>query len=330
MAQPLRFGLAGVGYFGKHYLRILGDTPDAALTAVLGRSAETFEHSPAPIPASARKFVDPDGFFNASDVDCVVIATPASTHFDFARRALEAGKHVLVEKPMALSRADAEALRPFVERAGRTFMVGHQYLYNDYILRLKAEIERGAIGEPRYMFTEHFYSGIMRGDASCLWDAGTHDFALFDFLFDPGTITEVSGARTAINARGRDDFSALTARGERGPVFSLALSWFAPEKVRRTVVAGDRGFAVFDDGAEREKLRFCDAPYPELGGADPLETKFFNTAASPRIPDVAAREPLRNEIEHFVECIRSGVSPRTDIEHGIRVTKMLEVVESRI
>lgn len=311
----MKFGVVGVGYFGRHYVRLLSSMPGAELYAVSRVSSEYHDEVSHFLKASIKIYKKPAELFRDSAIDCVVIAAPTSAHFSLAKQALEAGKHVLVEKPMTSTLTEAEKLEVLVKKSGRIFMVGHQYLYNDYIRYLKSEIEKESLGKIRYILAEHLYLRPAEDDVGCFWETATHELAIIDYLFSPGKIKEVQGKMASFSDVGKsdfdgfkDDFAAVWIDFAGAPPAQITVSWMYPEKVRRFTVVGEGGSAVFDE-LRKEQLMF-------QTGFRRKETRF----------EAAAREPLRNELEHFIECVREGRTPLTGIEHGMRVTEYLNAV----
>ncbi len=192
----------------------------------------------------------------------------------------------------------------------RSFMVGHQYLYNDHINRLKSELNKGTLGRIRYVWGEHLYPGPIRSDVGCFWETATHELAIIDYLFSPKRIREVRGSRNDLTGSGRDDFASVWIEFEAAPPAAVTVSWMYPEKIRRLAIVGEKGSAVFDE-QRNEKLKFY------------LGEKIL-------VPQIAAGEPLRNELEHFIKCVREGKKPLTDIEHGVRITRYLDTIQSLI
>ena len=287
----LKCAVIGAGNFGKHYVRLLQNIKGMSLGAIGDRG-------------NWRDVIaDPQ-------IDCVIIATPVSTHFSIAKAALEAGKHVLLEKPMTRTLKEAERLKSAVRRSGRVFMVGHQYLYNDYINHLKKELNKGTLGRIRYVWGEHLYSGPIRRDVGCFWETATHELAIIDYLFSPKKIRVVRGSINNLTGNGLDDFASVLVEFEKAPPVFITVSWIYPEKIRRMAIIGEKGSATFNEQRD-EKLKFY------LGG------KIL-------VPRIVQKEPLRNELEHFVSCVREGKKPLTDIEHGVRITKYLDLVYKKV
>ena len=312
--KPLRFGLLGTGYFGKNYVRLLQGMEGVELAAIASRTKETLAKFEDSVPTSAMKTTDASAVLKNPDIDCVVIATPPSTHLSFAKGALEKGKHVLVEKPMVKSLDEAKQLSLAAKKSSSTFMVGHQYVYNDYVRYLRSVIKLKSFGGIRYVLGEHLSSPV-RGDIGCLWDAGPHHLSIIHYLFDPGNIVEVTGRSVALSKSGFDDFTAATIKFETGLLATLVISWFGPEKIRKMTLVGERKMAVFDDAEEKDKLKLFQDNSGDSG------------YASPKIP---AKEPLRNELEHFISCVRTGEPPLTGIDHGYAVVKWLDKISNAL
>ncbi len=309
----LTFGVIGVGHFGKNYVRLLQNLEGVELSQVANSAKES------------------QALLENPRIDCVVIATPVSTHFQLTSSAIEAGKHVLVEKPMVRNLEEAAELGKIVKKSGRTFMVGHQYLYNDFIRKLKEYLVSGTIGETRYIFAEHLYFGPIRYDVGCFWETATHDIAIIDYLFRLAKIINVSGGAVDMVEKGRDDFASVQVTFDTGLMVSIVTSWFWPVKTRRMTLVGRKGMALFDDRVEDFKLKIIPQLYPE----GPKEKGKFSSfmeidQSSIVVPKVLAREPLQNELEHFIDCVREKKTPLSDIEHGLRVTEVLDTIARTI
>lgn len=257
----IRFGLIGHGRFGKHYERLLGELPDVKLIGIATR------HTTISIDEVLR------------DADAVIIATPASTHAELIARALKANKHILVEKPMVMSMAEAKSLQPLL--TDKIFMVGYQYLYNDSIRTLSSAGTIAYLGE-------HFSNGPIRDDIGVFADAGVHDLSIIEYLFRPGEIVATHGSITA-------DVAAVTISFENGLLAQLVVSRVFPEKVRRITLLNMQGGTVYDDLATQQK-----------------------------------REPLRNELEHFIDCVHNKKQPLTDFAFGLKITEHCEAIYRKL
>jgi len=326
MSTILRFGVIGTGNFGRKYVRLLQDIDGAELRAVANRSPAAFAQLPIIRSIPMRRYTDAEELLNDKEVDCVVIATPVSSHFDLCKKAWERGKHVLVEKPMVGCVAEAYELKELIAKNNhQVFMVGHQYVYNDYLRCLKLKLEEGVLGRVLNIFAEHFYLGPIRPDVGCFFETATHELAILDFLFHPKSIVEVNGKMIDFSGSGRDDFSSVSLIFENGLRVTILTSWFAPEKIRRMTFTGEKGMALFDDRASRNKLRFFNCPYPAGSNA---KSVFLNPyQVEIQEPYIYAREPLRNQVEYFIYCIKTNTVPLTDIGHGVRITEFLHKIK---
>lgn len=304
----LQFGVIGLGNFGKNYLRLLEKIPGVKIIATSNN-----------LKKSLKILSDPR-------INCVVIATPPSTHFDLAKKALLSGKHVLLEKPAVLNTKDAKKLGGEVKRSKTVFMVAHQYLYNDYIVFLKKKLDKKFLGKLHYIYGEHFYLGGFRKDVGFFADAIPHEFSILEYLFGPLSISQTSGSKQSFQkGHLHDDFVTAQIKFNNVPLFGFAGARFAPQKVHRLFFAGEKGFAVFDDIEPKNKLKFFPCPYP---GDEEFGTKsslFLNIKKDKiKIPRVFAKEPLLNELNHFISCVRNNKTPLTDIDHVIRVANIIE------
>jgi len=303
----LTFGVLGVGYFGKHYVRLLNELPEAKLVAS-GNAAEA------------------DAIINSPNIQCIVISAPPSQHFPLAQAALTAGKHILVEKPMVLNLKDAKTLAALAKKMKRILMVGHQYFYNDYANELAKQLAGGIIGDVKLVISEHLYPGPIRTDTSCLWEAGTHALALMDQLFQLKKIISVKGTTISLSPEKRGDFTNATVSFADGPSLHFIVSWFAPEKIRRLTIIGAKGMAVFDE-QQPDPLKFILHPYPAIPtDAASQFLKLENIVT----PALTPREPLRNQLEHFIDCVANKKTPRTGSKHGVLITRWLEMIDKKI
>lgn len=327
MSLVLNFGLIGLGNFGKHYARLLGELPDVALTAVSSKQAEAFTVHRDLLPPDIIQTIDSSEILNHPEIDCLIITAPASTHFSLASKALRAGKHVLVEKPMAMSMAEANELLTLAKKNNRLYMVGYQYVYNDYVVALKKLLPK--LGAIQYVFGEHQSPGPLRNDIGVFADAGIHDLAIIYFLFNPGPVAQAKGSALGPAATKLEDFASATMRFTSGLKAHILAARYAPEKTRKFTVVGELGIAQINDRLETNKLRFWPYQYPQSAKDASLSSIYFNLP-EPEIPSVAAREPLRNELEHFINCLRTNAKPLTNADFGYEVTEACLTIQTAI
>ena len=255
-------------------------------------------------------------------VEAIAIATPVPSHAEVALRALEAGKHCFVEKPMAQTVADAEAL---VARAGEQeliLMAGHLLEYHPGVEELKAILASGQLGEVRYLYSQRLNLGQLRSDENALWSLGAHDVSVVLALTEEFPLV-VSARGESFVRDGVEDMVFCFLRFGSGVVAHLHLSWLDPHKERRVTVVGSQRMATFDDMSERKLTIFDKGFDPEDGTGGGFVTRSGGT----RSPALPALEPLRLELEHFVECVRDGRAPRSDGESGLRVVRVLDALQ---
>lgn len=306
----MTFGIIGNGYFGKHYARLLREIDGADLRAI------------------ANNWREADSLIKNPEIDCLVIASPASTHFTLVRNGLREKKHILVEKPMTTCLKEAEKLKEIVQQSDRIFMVGHQYLYNDHIKILKEKLGQGILGEIQYVFSEHFYFGPLRHDVGVLWDAIPHSLAIIDYLFGPFKIKKICGSKINFPGSKQDDFVSLEVKIDKGFLLSLVASRFAFPKTRKIIFAGTLGIAIYDELSE-EKLKFILCRYPQADFSKKSSVFLNPEECEVLTPKIKTKEPLRNQLDHFLYSIRQNSLPLTDIEHGCRIISMLDSIAKK-
>jgi predicted dehydrogenase len=257
-------------------------------------------------------------------VDAVVIATPVSTHARMVSEALLSGKHVLVEKPIAASAAQAEALVSLASEYGLTLMVGHTFLYHPAVRALRAIVQSGELGDVYYLHSQRLNLGLFQRDVNVIWDLAPHDISIFNYLLD-GRPLAASARGEAYVQPGIEDVAFVDLVYPDRVRASVHVSWLDPNKVRRTTIVGSRKMVIWDDVEMLEKIRIYDkgvdnVPHTEDFGEFHLSYRYGDIT----IPHVAAMEPLRVECEHFLECVRTGSRPLTDGQAGLDVVYVLE------
>jgi predicted dehydrogenase len=309
----LRVALLGAGRWGPNLLRALSAQPGSTVTWVVD-PVEARLAAVSPRCPGARCSTDADAALSAPDVDAVVIATPTSTHAALVRRALEAGKHVLVEKPFTTRHDDAVALAELAARAGRTLMVGHVYLFHPAVRAVKGLCDGGALGAVRALRFERTNLGPVRPDVDAAWDLAAHDLAIADEWLGASPVT-VSASGACLLTPGRADAVSATLRYASGPVVQLHVGWLEPTKTRRATVVGERAMVRFEElGAEARVTWY------ERG----VEGDVVRDGPE-RVVPFAAGEPLALEVAHFVECASTGRRPACD---GARAAKVVRVLEA--
>jgi predicted dehydrogenase len=322
MSELLRVGVIGAGYWGPNLVRNFNEAPGADIVAVADLDLARLEALHKRFPA-VRTTTDHRTLLADPTIDAVCIVTPISTHRPLAEEAFAAGKHVFVEKPLAGTVADAEAISAAAARAGRVLMVGHTFVYNPAVTTVRAVIERGELGKIQYVDSQRVNLGLHQFDFNVLWDLGPHDASIVLYWLgeEPDWVQCVGGCYVQPDI---EDVVFLTMGFPSGAIAHAHLSWLAPSKLRTMTVIGDRKMAVYDDSSASEKVKIYDHGVAELS-ADELRRSYRSgDIHSPRVP---VTEALQLEVRHFIDCIRDGTTPRSDGAAGVRVVRVLEAAQ---
>ena len=326
--DDITVALLGYGYWGPNLARNLHLGLGRAWVACVDPDPERLAAVSHRYPW-VRGLPKPEEVFADDGIGAVVIATPARTHAELAHEALSAGKHVLVEKPLALTTADAVALAEQAEQAGRVLMVGHTFEYNPAVTKMRELVASGELGDLWYLHSQRVNLGRIQTDINALWSIGPHDVSIANFL--------VGSAPRWVAARGArylhtdvEDVVFATLGYDGGVLAHVHASWLDPSKLRRTTVVGSRRMVVFDDLDSEAKLRVYDK------GADPVplggfgEFQFRLRSGDIHVPRTDLTEPLALELSHFLDCVATGRRPRTDAWNGVRVVAALEAAQQSL
>jgi predicted dehydrogenase len=325
-STPIGVAVVGTGYWGVNYVRVVSELPDARLTAICEPRRDRLDEVGARAPGAAL-VPDLGDLLKRDDVDAVVVATGATTHHAVAARCLAAGKHVLVEKPLATTAADGTELVRLADEQGVVLMVGHTFLFNAAVAQVKRYVDDGTLGQLYYLYARRTNLGPVRHDVNALWDLAPHDVSIFNHLI--GATPEwvsATGARLLHNAR--EDVGFVTLGYPRGVVANVHVSWADPNKVRELVVVGSERRLLFDDVSATEPIRLfeksvrADVQDAEGVGEYPLTIRDGDILS----PRVVASEPLKNQVRHYLECIRTGARPQTPGEAGVAVVAVMEAI----
>jgi predicted dehydrogenase len=321
-ARSLRVGVAGLGYWGPNLARNFGALPGCELAWLCDSSEPAREKLRQSFP-QARATADLDDLLSDPALDAVVLATPVPTHGELAVRVARAGKHCFVEKPLALTAAAAEQAVAAAEQAGTILMVGHLLEYHPAVHKLKELADAGELGSLYYLYGNRQNLGKIRADENALWSLGAHDVSVALYLIDEEPSECVAHGESYVRD-GVEDVVFCYLRFPSGVVAHLHLSWLDPHKERRLTVVGSQRMATFDDMVIERKLTVYDKGFDEDVRSWGEYIARSGDVWSPRIPNV---EPLRVECEHFVDCVRSGATPRSDGHSGLRVVRVLEQLQ---
>jgi predicted dehydrogenase len=320
--QVVRVGVVGLGYWGPNLARNFAAIAGCELTWLCDASPDARARLERSFPA-ARSTGELDDLLADDQLDAVVLATPVPTHAELAIAVAHAGKHCFVEKPLATTAADAERAVAAAEQAGTILMVGHLLEYHPAVARLKQLIDSEELGGLYYIYGNRLNLGKLRADENALWSLGAHDVSVALHLIDEEP-DECFAQGASYVREGVQDVVFCYLRFPSGVVAHLHLSWLDPHKERRITVVGERRMATFDDMLIEGKLTIYDKGFDEDTRSWGEYIARSGDTFSPRIPNV---EPLRVECEHFVHCVRTGETPRSDGRSGLRVVRVLEALQ---
>ncbi|MCG2796523.1 MAG: Gfo/Idh/MocA family oxidoreductase [Actinomycetia bacterium] len=323
--EKVRVGVIGCGYWGPNFIRNLVSIKSVDLVGVcdsdegrLGKVLEGYPH--------LRGTPDTDELINSDGVDALIIVTSASTHYELAKRAMTAGKHVFVEKPLSLKVAEGEELVEIAREKGLVLMVGHLLIYHPAVERMKEYVDSGELGDILYIYSQRLNLGKIRSDENCLWSIGPHDLSVMLYLLEEEPV-EVAVHGMDYLQRGVEDVIFCNLKFPDDVIANLHISWLDPHKERKITVVGNKKMLVFDDMLSSEKLRIYDKGVEEVDGylsfADSISLRFGDVLS----PAVAMEEPLGRECLHFIDCVKEGSESLSGGEQGLKVLKVLEAAQ---
>jgi len=333
--MTVRIAQVGLGYWGPNLARNLAAVEGGELTVLCDNDRSRLERMGRQIPG-ARQVTEFEAVLDDESVDAVVLATPVETHYPLARQTLEAGKHVLIEKPLARTSAECEDLIRLADARDLRLMVGHVFIYNAAVQRVKEYIDSGELGEIYYAYSQRLNLGQLRSDVNAMWNFAPHDLSILCHWLNAEPSRVMASGHSYIQP-GIEDvvFLNLEFPGEVGA--HVHISWLDPLKVRRMTVVGSEKMVVYDDVSADAKIMLYDKGVTKqlndgsgasLGSYRTFgEFQLLLRAGDVVIPKVEFTEPLKLECQHFVDCIRSGQTPRTDGRQGLQVVRALEAAD---
>jgi predicted dehydrogenase len=313
----------GVGYWGPNLLRNLVSNKKCKVSAVVDLSSERRDYVRGLYPA-VTVTENVDDVLSNPGIEAVIIATPVATHFDLAMRALAAGKHIFVEKPMARSVAEVDDIGRLAAEKNRVAMVGHTFLFNSAVRYVKKLIDSGELGDIRYIYSQRLNLGKIRSDVDSLWNLAPHDISIIQYwLGDPKPLSVVrTGADYVQNKI--DDVVFLSIMYPNKVMANIHVSWLDPQKIRSMVVVGSKKMVVYDDMAD-EKIAIYDKGIDRKArsGDSQQPPSFDHRYGDVLLPKIDFKEPLKVELDHFIDCIQNGTKCLTGTDHARNVVEIL-------
>lgn len=327
-SSSVRVGVIGFGQWGPNHVRNFGSIDGCEMIRVCDTTAARLELARKQFRGVATTS-DPAAVTRAADVDAVVIATPVQTHFALVQQALEAGKDVLCEKPLAATVDECRALCDLAAAKNRVLMVGHVFLYNPSVQHLKIDLDRGELGRIYYMDATRTNLGPVRRDVGAIHDLASHDISIFNFLLGAPPV-EVSASGGFFLQEHIEDIGFLTLRYPTGIVCHVHTSWLNPRKVRQLTVVGAHKMAVWDDMNNLEPIRYYDKGVTADHYSSFGEFQMILRDGAITIPKVKLFEPLMRQDQDFIDCVRSRRTPVANCEFGLSVVRVLEAARTSL
>jgi len=322
--KPIRVGVVGFGYWGPNLVRNLDKLGDAELVAACDLSDGNLAKLKGLYPY-VETTNDLASLLADFDLDAVVVATSAPSHFAIAKQVIEAGKHCYIEKPMTLKSSESETLVRMADEAGVHLMVGHLMEYHTAINWIRDYIASGELGDVLYLYMQRLNLGKVRAEENAFWSLAPHDVSIALYV--------LGEAPDFVSARGEDylrdgvhDVVFANLHFPSGKMANIHVSWLDPHKTRKLTIVGTKKMLVFDDMQATEKIWIYDK------GVEPKEAMAYGEDLTLRfgditVPHIKMQEPLALEVQHFLDCCESGDVPRSDGRDGLRVVRVLEAVD---
>jgi predicted dehydrogenase len=331
--NKIKVAVIGAGHWGPNLIRNFYSQEHSHVDWVVDRDAERLKQVSKRFP-EVKVGADPEQVWSDPNIDAVVIATPTSTHHALVKAALERGKHVLVEKPIAADVREAQELTEIAEKAKRVLMVGHVFVYNGAVRRVKEYLNAGDLGQLYYISMVRTNLGPIRMDVNAAWDLASHDISIVNYWLDSEPVTASAVGGVWINPKIEDAVFA-TLKYPSGVLVNLHASWLNPRKSRDITLVGERRMLTFDDMNLQEPVRVYDKQVTDARMRPGFIDTFATFRASVRdgditIPKVSTGEPLKTECDHFIECVLQGKQPTTDGKSGTAVVRALAAIERSV
>lgn len=323
MKKPISVAVVGFGYWGPNLVRNFRSISECRLKLVCDLSEKRLEHLRTLYPEVTGE-TDFTRIIGDPEIDAVVVATSARLHYSMALQCLSAGKHVLIEKPMATSVAECEELMHVAQANGLTLMVGHTFLYSAAVRKIKEIIDNRDIGDLRYIAARRLNLGLFQKDINVAWDLAPHDLSIILHIMQemPQSVNCRGGASITT---GIEDMTCMSLQFSKERSAIIHSSWHDPRKVREMTIVGSKRMIVYDDIAPMEKIKVYDVRVERPPHYDTFaEFQYAYHYGDTYAPFIKHDEPLKTECQHFIDCISGGLIPITSGTTGLDVVRILE------
>lgn len=319
----VRIGVIGYGYWGPNLVRNFVEVPTTHVVAVADMRPDRLElvkrrHADIEVTTDYRDLLKHPG------IDAIAISTPVSSHFPLALEALQAGKHVLVEKPMTATSEQAMRLIDEAEARKLVLMVDHTFVYTGAVRKIRELVDKGSLGEIYYYDSTRINLGLFQHDVDVIWDLAVHDLSIMEYIF-PDSPVAMSATGIGHVSGAAENIAYVTAFYETSLIAHLNVNWLSPVKMRRTLIGGSKQMIVYDDIENSEKIRVYNKGIVVKNGPESLYKLLVSyRSGDMHAPQLDMTEALRIEAQHFADCVMNGTAPITDAHSGMRVVRLLE------
>jgi len=323
----INIGIIGYGYWGPNIVRNFSGIEGAQVATICDGNQQSLNRARKSYPNCC---ITPDcnDILNSTEIDAVAVITPVSTHFELAKRALENGKHVFVEKPFTATSAQAEELIALAERKKLTIMVDHTFLFTGAVKNIKQHIDKKILGDLYYYDSIRVNLGLFQHDVNVIWDLAPHDFSIMDYLVEEKPVAVSACGKAHISPM--EDAAYVTVQFNNNMIAHFNVNWLSPVKVRTTRIGGEKKMLVWDDLEADEKIKIYDKGV-EVKSKEATYKMLVNyRSGDMHAPRIEPIEALKMETEYFVRCIENSETPINDGHAGLRVVRMLEACNESI
>jgi predicted dehydrogenase len=322
--NTLNIGVIGYGYWGPNVVRNFDAIEGAKVHSVCDGNREAVKRARKTYP-HIRATSDCNDIINSPEVDAVAVITPASTHYELAKRSLQSGKHVFVEKPFTVSSPQAEELIELAAKKNLKIMVDHTFIFTGAVRKIRECIDNGTLGDLYYYDSTRVNLGLFHNDVNVVWDLASHDFSIMDYLIKERPCALASCGKAHVN--GMEDTAYITFYFSNNMIAHFNVNWLSPVKVRTTLIGGENKMIVWNDIDPDEKIKVYDKGVAVKNKKGVYHLRVSYRAGDMWAPRVEQIEALRVESEYFVDCVRNDKTPVNDGCAGLRIVKLLEACD---
>lgn len=325
----MQLGVVGLGYWGPNIVRNALENPRIESVFAYDRDPEQLARLKAryhdiQISPSYEKMLASDS------IEAVAIVTPVSTHHDLARKALEAGKHLIVEKPFTASVREAQELVDLAAKKDRQILVDHTFVYTSAVRKIRDLIDQGILGKVYYYDSVRVNLGLFQHDVNVIWDLAPHDFSIMDYLIRRQPVSLCAMGAAHIDQAGLENMAYVYLQFEDDLIAHFHVNWLSPVKLRRTLIGGSGKMIIYDDVEPAEKVKVYDKGVTIQDRQDVYKRLVQYRSGDVYIPHIENVEALKVMMDHFVDCLARNEKPITDGEAGLRVVRLLEASQKSI